>query len=272
MWIFRRRPLLDAETAAWHAANFAWLIEQFGARTRFSETRLILPKPGFFRSDEQGHRRAIDILNQVKSYCGMADWEVDLVADDNPLARPAAPSLALVAPQKYALGTFSLSANKAVITYVPALLQRPQAFIATLAHELAHYLLATAPVQPICDDDEIECLTDLTAIYLGFGVFLANSRFEFAGLQDGMLQGWQMQYCGYLPEADIIHALALFVRAREIDPVPAGIALKPHLRKMLRRALRDHPADHPDIARLRACTDLTEQTEITASRNVERTA
>jgi hypothetical protein len=252
MWPFRQSPLVDADTAAWHAENFAWLIRQFGGAMTFAETRLILPRPGFFAAaDGHGHARALNILEQVKAYCGMADWDVELVADDNPLARPTVPSLAMVAPQKHALGTFTLKGNSATITYIPALLQQPQAFIATMAHELAHYLLATAPERPICADDELECLTDLAAIYLGFGVFLANSRFDFRGFQDHTLQGWQMQYAGYLPEADIIHAMALFIRARKIDPTPAHDCLKPHLTKMLKRALRDVPEDAAALAEIR---------------------
>src|SRR5205085_12416082 len=51
-----------------------------------------------------------------------------------------------------------------------SLLAHPGRLIATFAHELAHYLLATAPTSPPCEDDEHEFLTDLTAAYLGFGV------------------------------------------------------------------------------------------------------
>jgi hypothetical protein len=69
--------------------------------------------------------------------------------------------------------------------------QRPDRLIATFAHELA-YLFATTVEEPPCEADEIEFLTDLAAVYLGFGVFLANARFEFEVLQDGPLQGWQM--------------------------------------------------------------------------------
>ena len=60
-----------------------------------------------------------------------------------------------------------------VISYVPALLKRPDHLIATLAHELAHYLLATARDSPPCEKEEREFLTDLAAVYLGFGVFLS---------------------------------------------------------------------------------------------------
>jgi hypothetical protein len=43
----------------------------------------IRPKPGFFTGDdEQGHALAERIFNQVKDYCGMRGWEVDLAEDD----------------------------------------------------------------------------------------------------------------------------------------------------------------------------------------------
>jgi hypothetical protein len=66
----------------------------------------------------------------------MSDWEVDLVPDDNPLAETAPASAVIIAPQKHALGTFAVSGNRIQISYVPALLQRPDRLIATFAHEL----------------------------------------------------------------------------------------------------------------------------------------
>jgi hypothetical protein len=164
----------------------------------------------------------------------MSDCQVDLVVDDNPLAVRSEFSYAMIASQKHAIGTFAAVGNRVQITYVPELLQRPEHLIATLAHELAHYLLATARSQPPCDDDEKEFLTDLTAVYLGFGVFLANARFNF----EGSVNGWHMGRSGYLPEADLIFALSIFIEMKEIDPSPAFGCLKPHLAAMLRRALR----------------------------------
>ena len=89
----------------------------------------------------------------------------------------------------------------------------------------------------------MEFLTDLAAVYLGFGVFLANTRFEFEAISDGPMQGWRWQNSGYLPEADLIFALALFLRAKELDERPACEALKSHLAKMLKRAISEVPAD-----------------------------
>jgi hypothetical protein len=240
MWPFTRKRVVDDDTAAWHVANFAWLVRQFGGDRGLAHAKLVLPASGFFVADnEEGHAFAVRIFDQVKAYCGMADWEVELVADDNPLAEPAAVSAVMVAPQKHALGTFGVAGNRIVISYVPVLLRRPDQLIATLAHELAHYLLATAREPPPCEQDEIEFLTDLAAVYLGFGVFLANTRFRFEALHDGSMHGWRIGHSGYLPEADLIFALALFIQTRSLDPEPALACLKPHLAAMLRRTLRD---------------------------------
>jgi hypothetical protein len=41
----------------------------------------VSPKPGFFIFDgERDHPLAVRIFDQVKHYCGMSDWEADLVA------------------------------------------------------------------------------------------------------------------------------------------------------------------------------------------------
>jgi hypothetical protein len=240
MWPFARKPIVDDETAVWHVDNFAWLIRRFAGAEGLTHSKLILPRPGFFITDgELGHAFARRIFEQTKAYCGMSDWEVDLIPDDNPLAEQAAPSLAMIEPQKHAIGTFGVAGNRIVISYVPALLKRPDNLIATFAHELAHYLLATARSEPPCEPDEREFLTDLAAVYLGFGVFLANARFQHEAYVDGPLQGWRIARSGYLPEADLIFALALFLQVKSLDPASALACLKPHLATMLKRTLSD---------------------------------
>jgi hypothetical protein len=100
--------------------------------------------------------------------------------------------------------------------------------------------------------DETEFLTDLTSVYLGFGVFLANVRFRFEALQSGTRHGWRIGHSGYLPEADLIFALALFLRANSLTPDLALVCLKPHLATMLRRALRTRsPHRSPKLCRQR---------------------
>src|SRR5689334_7690846 len=109
MWPFRRKPVVDEDTASWHVENMRWLIGEFGGQDGLAESRLVLPKPGFFKLEgEQGHALASRLFDQVRAYCGMSDWEVDLIPDDNPLAATPVPSVAMVQPQKHAAGTFGV--------------------------------------------------------------------------------------------------------------------------------------------------------------------
>jgi hypothetical protein len=255
MWPFTRTPVVDPDTAQWHADNFAWLVESFGGNETLSASVLVLPRPGFFPSEgEEGHDKALRIFQQVKHLCGMGDeWPVHLVPDSNPAAiRPAQSSVSAPVHEKHAQGTFSVADSEVQISYAPALIANPERLIATFAHELAHYLLATAPSPPPCADDEYEFLTDLAAVYLGFGVFMANTVFEFEPIADGVSQGWQMGRSGYLPEQDFIFATALFIAVKELDPGPACECLKPHLAKLLKRALRDLTVNTHWVEKIRA--------------------
>ena len=73
------------------------------------------------------------------------------------------------------------------ITYSPAALRDPSGFIATMAHELSHYLMATIPLEPPGGPEAKEPATDICSIFLGFGVFAANSAFSFRQFDDGNL-------------------------------------------------------------------------------------
>lgn len=253
MWPFSRKAIVDADTARWLLDNMAWLEREFGEVAGYPRRSLVLPRPGFFRNDgETGHALALRIFSDVKDYCGMSDWPVELVADDDPHAAPAARSLGTVVPQRYAAGRFVVDDERVQITYAPALLRQPEQLVATFAHELAHYLHAAAKTPPPCEDNEYEFLTDMTSVFLGFGVFAANACFQFEQYQDGLMQGWQSSRSGYLPEPDIVHALALYLRLARAEAEPAASCLKPHLATLLHRALRTLPPDGADVAQLRA--------------------
>jgi hypothetical protein len=241
MWPFKRKPVLDSDTAGWQFNCFDWLLKEYGADLPITQRRLILPKPGFFATDgEKDHALAERLFSSVKNYAGMDDWPVTLNAD------APSPDYALGSyqpqPMKHALGTFSVGSDRKVeITYQPKLLSNPQQLIATFAHELAHYALSTATSKPPCDDDEMEFLTDITAVYLGFGVFLANNVLNVANVHDlgGGGTAWSYGRAGYLPENDLVHATALFLKLSGESAEDAASCLKPGLAKTLRHCLAD---------------------------------
>jgi hypothetical protein len=110
--------------------------------------------------------------------------------------------------------------------------------VATLAHELAHYRLAGVPTEPPGGADALEFATDLTTVYLGFGLFGANSAFNFRQYQDVMSQGWEAARQGYLSEREWVFALAVYLELRQQSSTEAKSFLKPHLYSDLRKAQR----------------------------------
>ncbi|MCA9624079.1 MAG: hypothetical protein KC731_33880 [Myxococcales bacterium] len=74
--------------------------------------------------------------------------------------------------------------------------------VGILAHEVSHLYRLSASLTAI-DHDAEERLTDLTSLYLGFGVFAANNayRYRTAGEVVGAtaFSGWSESQLGYLP-------------------------------------------------------------------------
>ncbi|CAN0585952.1 unnamed protein product, partial [Laminaria digitata] len=72
----------------------------------------------------------------------------------------------------------------------------------------------------------IEPATDVTSVFLGFGVFGANSAFEFIQTQDFESQGWSSEKFGYLSLDEWAFNLAIFCDLTGRDVTD----LKPHLK------------------------------------------
>lgn len=110
--------------------------------------------------------------------------------------------------------------------------------VATLAHEAAHFLLALRR-NPIPGGDKIEeLLTDLTAVWMGFGTFLGNNaRYGHHTNEAGGT--WYVSGSrGYLSERSLMTALALSEILAGRDPLDAETYLKSYLVDDLKLATR----------------------------------
>lgn len=92
-------------------------------------------------------------------------------------------------------------------------LKDPMTLVATVAHELGHViLLGGGLMNPKASDHEP--MTDLLTVFLGLGIFTANSARRFKQFQNERHQGWSMNHLGYLPEEVYGYALARFACER----------------------------------------------------------
>jgi hypothetical protein len=239
--LFRKGPLLDVELGQWQFDCFEWLLQHTGGIEAFRQRRLILPTPQFFPHDgSRGHAFAEMIFNQVKAYAGMSEWVCTLEcqeADPNTMVSPQAFVQGLPSSPS---GTFrKLEEGGALITYNPRQLENPMGLVATFAHELAHYRTAGFAEPPPGGWEVWEPATDLAAVFLGFGVFLANSRFNFGHFNDGNTAGWRWQHQGYLSEVEVLHMHAIFSIMLGIEPRETLPHLKSALRGIYKRVYRD---------------------------------
>jgi hypothetical protein len=260
---------IPRDEVEWQLACFDWLLRGTGGFGRFRHAVLVLPADEHF--PQRGLRSgALEqaLFKQVKEHAGMASWRCSLEiqrADPNPVVAPA---VVIQGRQHSPLGTFRRDGKRVVITYRADSMLDPVAFVATLAHELGHYLIARIREPPPGGHANLEFATDMAAVFLGFGVFMANSAFTFSQYHGGGVQGWSAGRHGYLTESQLVHACALFTTLLALKPARAVPHLDPHLRRpykstcaRLRRAegmlerLRAIPPGHAptrDIVAVRA--------------------
>ena len=103
-----------------------------------------------------------------------------------------------------------------------------------------------------------EYATDLLAVFLGFGLFLANSAIEFHQFTGYNNQGWTTRTLGYLSEFELVYCLAVFCVLRGI-PRDQAIA---HLKRTLHEVYDDCVKDLQRKAdRLAALAQIKERRE-----------
>ena len=238
--MFWRRHFLDQESEDWQLETWTFLLEHFGGIERLRKSPLVTTSREFFPPTEAtGHERAKHIFAAIKKLARMSDWPCKLVAQPNRPPTKLA-EFALLKPVKgeMPLGTFSVSEGEVTVTYDPESLNNPAVLVSTLVHELAHYRLATVRKQIPGGEEMHEFATDLTTVFLGFGLFGANQAFNFSQHGDAFSQGWQYSRQGYLRERDWVFALAIFQNLRDEQPKSLNKLLKPHLYSDLKSAAR----------------------------------
>lgn len=237
MGLFGPKRPLGADELEWQLAAFQWLIDEFGGFAEHHATILANPAGDYFPdSTLTGHARAEQLLDEVKAIAGIADWPTRLVAYASPRAGGQVSAYTHTVPlDDAAAGTFQLVEDGqggwlAEICYDFGGLNDPAALVATFAHELAHYRLSQCRNSFPGGEDLHELLTDLAAVKMGFGLFLANSSRDYQARQlETGGHSWQTKRQGYLSERALVTALVISELLAERDPADARPFLKSYL-------------------------------------------
>lgn len=257
--LFRPKLPIDRTEFDWLIAVFAWLVQRIDRDGAWRDARLILPTRDFFpASDADGHDRAVELFEQVRAHAGMSAWPCHLIEGEEEREMHVSAGHLLKHDYHPPAGTFGSDGKDVFITYNPSSLDRPADLVATFAHELSHYLLHADGALPPGGEELEEHATDVTAVFLGFGVFMANGAKNFDQYGDASGSGWQMRRQGYLNEEALTAALAIFVRMTASDAEDAEAALKDYLRGPLRATLRLIDREYPDLPGTLETLDLSD--------------
>ena len=234
--LLQKRRLLDDDSVQWLFESFSWALRNFDADVFYNETILVIPSNEFFPGRESSvHGMASLIFEQVKGYAGVRHWPSLLMDHSSCMIEPSRVEIrgALRGAKGVEQGVDQGSANEAnrvLVTYNPDQVLNPEALIATYAHQLAYQLGTQANEPPPGGEQNLPHVTEVLAVFMGFGLMFANSAFTFQTGGCGSCKRPGANRSSYLSQYDTTYALAIFSLLKQI---PNNKVL-PHLKKSLR--------------------------------------
>ncbi|MFY8283302.1 hypothetical protein AAEU31_07085 [Pseudoalteromonas sp. SSMSWG5] len=232
--LFKSSPLIDEQEQQWLIDTFLWAVEHFDSDYFLKHTKIILPNGQFFPDRVSSvAEMAEKVFSRVVDYAGMQAWPINLVAPSGltPQVFPHFEFLDAIRGENVQL---IVPANHHVnISYNPNQINQPQDLVASFAGTLATILIHHVGVLPPGGKEYLPQASDALACYLGFGVMMSNTVYQFKGGCG----------CGYNPYANRQAALTepqtLFMHALVTHfkgDSQSKTFLKPHLRSQYKKA------------------------------------
>ena len=170
----------DPAAKAWVETRLSWLTRHFGLSIML-ERPIILPTAEFFPDPWDGSPAAVrQMFRRVCGYMGVKPNSVNLEFYDDATTRAFAAADPLLG---VAAGTWSGPEErwqKSTVRLEKGGFDRPADLVGIMAHELAHQR-SLGEGRMYGNEFDNELLTDLTAVFHGFGVFLANNSRKHVG-------------------------------------------------------------------------------------------
>lgn len=189
---------LNQELRTWIEDVIHWLSQEFPTPS-IQDRKTIIPTPEYFPFKwSSSQETAINTLEVVAPIMEVIPEDIDLqfFESDQREIDTGTTTLFLQHDSDYqsAAGLYygKNENDKYLIELDMNNLKDAESTIATIAHELAHVKLLGE--NRIEENDEL--LTDLTTVFFGFGIFGANSCFQFRSSKEK----WEYRHAGYLKQ------------------------------------------------------------------------
>ncbi|NOX08892.1 MAG: hypothetical protein GXP22_05295 [Gammaproteobacteria bacterium] len=253
--LFSKREVLTEDAIEWLFDGFAWALRNFDRDVFFNETILVTPSNKHFpgRVDSVEGMASL-IFEQVKVYAGMKHWPCRLI-DQSRVSEPPQQVKVLINGRIRGAGGLELDAvdedHKLLVAYNPHQINDPEGMVATYAHTLAHYLGSMAEEAPPGGAELWPQVTELVAVFMGFGTMFANSAAVFRG-GCSRCHNPLSERSAFLSQDEVTYALALFCVLKEIPNKEVLPHLKKHLRSIFKGAVKELGQRHKELNDLRS--------------------
>jgi hypothetical protein len=202
---------ITLEQQQWVDKSFIRLAGLLGVH-RLLQATVVLPTPEHFPDCSEGALQRMYYRVARAMEVEADNIDVTIFASEDDITRGLVPFSSGATSGAGGLYYHDVTARPH-ISINEAELKDPTALVAVLAHELGHIiLLRPGLVEP--NEPDMEPLNDLLTVFLGFGIFTANSAFRFQQYSNNESQGWSTRRLGYLSEELFGYALARFAFER----------------------------------------------------------
>lgn len=223
------KPSVIPEDKEWVESSLLWLIECFGTKELLHEPFITPTKENFPYTNYKDNEQFKQLFNQV---CGF--WNVDpnsIVVkfyDDHKTLQWSTwlPQGEFSEPGGLYYQDNAFEDKPFNIELAKSNLDNPQLLVFVMSHEIAHVKLLGG-YYITQDSSDMEPLTDLAAIFKGFGIFIANS----CETRDEYYIGRS----GYLPNEVIAYANALLCYISNKNPSDYSSFLNTNTRSLFQK-------------------------------------
>ena len=233
-WLFTSCPV-DQQAQQWIEQRMRWLTLEFGDSLLLDAPN-VTPTEEFFpdkynATDDSARK----LVSRIGKYMHVPDssYRLEFYSEEQ--------NLALVNHEGYsvsnvAAGLYGYEYGQQVIKLNRSDLPNPMAIVGTIAHEMAHARLLGENRSP-ADMFDNELITDLTVVFHGLGIFLANTPRNWRA-DDQTWPGTELRRPEYMSLPMFGYALALRSQLR-FEESPKWIKyLKGGVRSEFKQAVR----------------------------------
>lgn len=239
---FKKAQIVDSETSRNIRLCFEWALSNFDRDYFQNNTVLVLPSREYFpdRADNE-LAMAQALCRRILSYTGLSHWPFKLVAPQHFSARmPALLNLDTQSRNEekadLSANTLGLPETALEISYASAMMKKPMDLVGSMSKSVAqHYLFQSQLTAPAGLANNFDANAEILAIYMGFGVIIANSAYTFRG-SCAKCYDPRANRAAALSEDEAVYCLALFCHYKNIHSKDVLPSLKSYLRTSFKKA------------------------------------